>query len=316
MTLALDLTSSVCGPLRLLTPVNSASIHPLGVGDEAETLAHLAARPLHTVVMAGFIRDNGLVSSHHRGVFYAARGDAGQLEGVALIGHHTLIEARTEAALAAFARLIRADASAHLIMAEVETTKRLWSHYAGCGFAPRLICRVLLFEQRRPVEARESAPGLRPATMDDLARIMPAHAAMALEDTGLDPLEVDPEGFRLRCARRIQQNRVWVRTEGERLIFKADIIAETPEAVYLEGIYVNPEERGKGYGLRCLSHLTHHLLARTRSVTLLVNEHNLAARRLYFKAGYKLHSRYETIFLGQSGPRKCARRSAGYERRK
>ncbi|MDQ3257620.1 MAG: GNAT family N-acetyltransferase [Acidobacteriota bacterium] len=277
----------------------SLTVHSLIDEHVPEVLSFLAARPIHTVIMAGLIRDNGLVSSRHRGAFYACRNTKGQLEGIALIGHHTLIEARTEAALAAFARLLRADSSAYMILAEAETIKRLRIYYSGSGSAPRLICRELLLEQRCPVETHETVGGLRMAAINDLARMIPAHAAMALEDTGINPLEVDPEGFRLRFARRIEQKRVWVWTEGERLIFKADVLAETPEAAYLEGIYVNPEERGKGYGLRCLSQLSRSLLARTRSIVLLVDEQNLAARGLYFKAGYKFRSRYETVFPGK-----------------
>ena len=277
----------------------SLTVHPLIDEHETEVLTYLAARPIHTVIMAGLIRDNGLVSSHHRGAFYACRNQKGQLEGVVLIGHHTLIEARTEATLAAFARLIRADSSAHMIMAEAETIERLRNYYSSGGFAPRLICRELLLEQRCPVETHETVSGLRLAALDDLARMIPAHAAMAFEDTGINPLEVDPEGFRQRFARRIEQKRVWVWTEGERLIFKADVMAETPEVAYLEGIYVSTEERGKGYGLRCLSQLSRSLLARTGSIALLVDEQNLAARGLYFKAGYKFCSRYETIFPGK-----------------
>src|ERR671939_990672 len=72
---------------------------------EAEALSFLCARPVHTVVMTGFIRDNGLESPFNRGTFYGCRNAAGQLEGVALIGHVILVEARTVAALKAFARL-------------------------------------------------------------------------------------------------------------------------------------------------------------------------------------------------------------------
>ena len=56
-------------------------------------------------MMAGFIRDNGVVSPLNRGTFYACRDVAGRLEGVAHIGHATLVEARSEAALSAFAHL-------------------------------------------------------------------------------------------------------------------------------------------------------------------------------------------------------------------
>ena len=34
----------------------------------------------------------------------------------------------------------------------------------------------------------------------------------------------------------------------DKLVFQADIVAETDEVMYLEGIYVNSEDRGKGIG--------------------------------------------------------------------
>jgi predicted GNAT family acetyltransferase len=37
---------------------------------------------------------------------------------------------------------------------------------------------------------------------------------------------------------------VWVIVKDQRLIFKADIQAETPEVIYLEGVYVSPKARG------------------------------------------------------------------------
>jgi predicted GNAT family acetyltransferase len=120
---------------------------------------------------------------------------------------------------------------------------------------------------------------------------------MAHEESGVNPLERDPEGFRRRCARRIEMGRVWVWVEDDRLIFKADIISETPEVIYLEGVWVNPAERGKGYGLRCVSQLGRELLERTGSLSMLVNERNSKALSLYRRAGYKLRGCYDTIYL-------------------
>src|SRR5215213_1405456 len=97
---------------------DSLSVHPLTGQDVSEVLAFLAERPLHTVVMAGHIRDNGLASPLNRGTFHGARDGSGHLEGVALVGHATLVEARSEAALAAFARLAQGCPRAHLMMGE------------------------------------------------------------------------------------------------------------------------------------------------------------------------------------------------------
>lgn len=264
---------------------------------ESEALAFLSVRPIHTVFMASLIRENGLVSPLNRGTFYGCRGDRGRLEGIALLGHATLIEARNEAALVAFARLAQTCSLSHLIRGEVEKVEQFWRHYAQDGRAPRLVCRELLFEQRRPVEGSESVMTLRRAKFEDLEQVMTVNASLAFEESGINPLKKDPEGFRLRSARRIEQGRVWVCVENGRLIFKADIIADTPEVSYLEGIYVPPEERGKGYGLRCMSQLGRILFQRTSSLCLTVNEQIQNAQAFYQKAGYEFRSYYQTIYL-------------------
>ena len=67
--------------------------------------------------------------------------------------------------------------------------------------------------------------------------------------------------------------------------------------VYLEGVYVSPEHRGNGYGARCMTQLTNHLLERTKSVCLLVNRTNVAAQACYRKAGYEFREYYDTLYL-------------------
>ena len=274
----------------------SVTTSPLTADCESEVLTFLAAHPLDTVVMAGLIRDNGLVSQLNRGTFYACRDEEGRLEGVALIGHLTMVKASTEAALESFACLAQEFRQAHVILGEQGEVRRFWNYYARAGQPMRLVCRELMFEQRWPVEVRESV-NLRQATLDDIELVMPVHAQIAFEESGVNPMERDPEGFRRRTARRIEQGRVWVWTDDGRLIFKADVIADTPEAIYIEGVYVNPEERGKGYGVRCVSQLSRTLLERTQSVCLLVNEQNRGAQDCYRKAGYKNRGYCETIYL-------------------
>jgi predicted GNAT family acetyltransferase len=279
--------------------LESSMIEPLDNGHTAEVLDFLSERPLHTVYMAGAVLDNGLVSPLNRGTFYGSRNAEGHLEGVALIGHATLFEARSDEALAAFASLAQQCSRTHMLLGEMDKVSHFWNHYAEGGQAPRLMCRELLFEQKFPVEVKKPVRGLRRATLRDLEMILPVQAEMAFEESGVNPMEKDPVGFRLRCARRIEQGRVWLWVERGRLIFKADIMSDTPDVIYLEGVYVNPHERGKSYGLRCFSQLCKTLLARTVSICLLVNEKNRKARAFYHKAGYDLRSHYDTIFLQQ-----------------
>jgi hypothetical protein len=288
-------------PLDRTIPAVSdrVTLHPLTDVHKAEVLNFLSARPLHTVFLAGFIRDNGLVSLLNRGAFYAARNCEGRLQGVALIGHATLIEARTDAALEAFAALARACPSAHMILGEKEKVSDFWGYYAKAGETPRLVCRELLMEMRWPVKNLKEVPGLRAATLDDLACVMKVNAEMAFRESGVNPMEKDPVGFRTRSARRIEQGRVWLWAEQGRLIFKADVMSDTPEVIYLEGVYVDPQDRGTDHGLRCFSQFSNMLVARGVSVCLFVNEKNRKARAFYRKAGYDLRSPYDTIFLRQ-----------------
>jgi predicted GNAT family acetyltransferase len=86
-------------------------------------------------------------------------------------------------------------------------------------------------------------------------------------------------------------------TENQKLIFKAEVVSETPETVYIEGVWVAPEARGQGLGKSCMSQLARTLLCKTKSICLFVNDENEEARRFYRQSGYHLRSVYDTIFL-------------------
>lgn len=262
-----------------------------------ETLAFLSTRILHTFVMTGWLHDNGVVNPLNRGTFYGHRNHTGELDGVALIGHTTLFEARSDEAVAAFAGLTQECSAASALMGEEKKVKQFLNYYVSGRPAPRLACRELLFEQRQRQQLGEEIPGLRLATSAELDLVTRVHAELASEETGVNPLAVDPNGFRMRCARRIHQDRVWVNVKDGRLLFKADVITQLKEVTYLEGVYVAPEERGNGFGASCIRQLTNHLLEHSKSVCLLIKEQNAAAGACYRKAGYQLREYYETLFF-------------------
>ena len=142
-------------------PVCDKTVKALGLAkeNENEVLQFLGERPLHTAAMTGFIRDNGLNSPANRGSFYGYRNDRGQLEGVALIGHATLIETRSEHALQAFANVAQECSTTHMILGEQERIEEFWSFYEEGGQESRLACRELLFELRWPIEIHEEEVG-------------------------------------------------------------------------------------------------------------------------------------------------------------
>ncbi len=278
-------------------PNLTLTVSELTEAETNEVIGFLSERPIHTVIMMGMIRDNGLSSEHNRGIFYGCRNSEGRLEGVALIGHATLIETRTRSAIRELALVAQIHSRLHMFMAEQEKAEIFWNTYADDGQPMRIACRELLFEMKNALERHGNVEGLRPATLDDLHLVAPAHAAMAEEESGINPLETDREGFLARCSRRINQNRVWVVVKDDELLFKADIQAETPELIYLEGVYVSPSERGSGFGRRCFTKLCSLLLDRTHSICVLANEENEKAHAFYRMCGFRCVSQYDTIFL-------------------
>jgi predicted GNAT family acetyltransferase len=154
-----------------------------------------------------------------------------------------------------------------------------------------------LYELSWPVEVHDTVAGLRPARVTELELVMPIQAELALVESGINPMEVDPEGFRARCLRRIEQGRTWVVLENDLLVFKADVISKTSEVIYLEGIWLREDCRQRNLGVRLMSNLMRRLLEDTKSICLLVNETNSWAQGFYLKCGFRFRSTYETIFL-------------------
>lgn len=277
---------------------NQSRVNVLNESDKQEVLSFLTVRPVHTVVMTSFIHDNGIDSPSNRGRFFSYRNAAGQLEGVALIGHTTLVEARTDDAVVALALKAReSETPINIMMSDGDSIESFWQYYSNENQQPRLVCEERLFEIKHPVLVRDEVPGLRLASADELLPIAEAHAEVAFEESGVNPLHKDRDGFLKRVLRRIEQGRVWVVFDGEKLVFKADVIAETSDVMYLEGIYVNPEDRGKGLGADCLSQLSRVLLEKVQHVCLLSNVDFQQAHNAYLKAGFKSKDSCVTMFV-------------------
>jgi uncharacterized protein len=275
----------------------SSMVTPLSIGNEAEVLSVLSTPTLTNVIMSGFIRDNGLTSPMNRGCFYASHDERKNLTGIALIGHTMLFEAFDDAAIQAFAALARKNSSNHLLMGEHNAVRSFWKNYAVSGESPRRTLPILFLQRLHPFEKYHSVEGLRLATRNDVEQVIRAHAEMAFETSGVDPLKKDPAGFRERYLRRIEQNRVWVLAKNGKLIFKADVLTESAEVAYLEGVYVSPEERGRGLGRSCLQAIGHTLLQGKKAIYLFVEQKNARLQSFYFSLGFSVGGHYDLLYF-------------------
>jgi len=154
----------------------------------------------------------------------------------------------------------------------------------------------------QPVYAIEQPPegdssGLRAASVDDLDLLVPACAATHREELGVDPLERDPESFRLRTVSQIREGRSWLWVEDGTILFKAEASAWTPSAVQLQQVWVDPAVRRQGNATRGLTDLCRLLLEQTPTVTLFVRPENAPAIRLYEKIGMRRVGTYRSVLF-------------------
>jgi ribosomal protein S18 acetylase RimI-like enzyme len=196
---------------------------------------------------------------------------------------------------AAFAREA-ARAAPRMLIGEARAASELWDAAEGSLPRPREDRPAQpVFVIREPPVA--GGTGLRQATQDDLARLLPACAAAHEQELGIDPLERDGDGFRWRTRSQIEEGRSWLWIEDDVILFKAEASAWTPSAVQLQQVWVDPEARRQGYGARGLADLCCRLLQRVPAVCLFVRADNLPAIRLYEAIGMEHVLDYRSLLF-------------------
>lgn len=87
--------------------------------DQTEAvLQFLSKKPIHCAYLTGLLHEHGLVSPLNQGTFYASKNILGELRGVALVGHATIIEPTNQEALKDLAEAASNCNSKHLVMCE------------------------------------------------------------------------------------------------------------------------------------------------------------------------------------------------------
>jgi ribosomal protein S18 acetylase RimI-like enzyme len=191
---------------------------------------------------------------------------------------------------------VAARSQARMIIGVADAVSALWEAARGRLPAVR--------EDRRgqPVFAIADPPppgetGLRPATLGDLERLVPACAAAHELELGIDPLRRDPDAFRWRTAAQIEDGRSWVWLEDDVVLFKAEASAWTPQAVQVAQVWTDPVARRRGYAARGMADLCRLLLATTPTVTLFVRTDNGPAIGLYEKIGMRKVLEYRSVLF-------------------
>ncbi|HVX43673.1 MAG TPA: GNAT family N-acetyltransferase [Mycobacteriales bacterium] len=192
-------------------------------------------------------------------------------------------------ALAAFGdRALRAGRRCSSIVGLTEAVLPLWSMLEPYwGPARAIRASQPLLATREPSRITPD-PAVRPVRLDQLDVLLPACVAMFTEEVGVSPIGRDGGAlYRARVRELIMTGRAFARIEDGQVIFKAEIGALSLEACQVQGVWVNPRYRGRGFGQAGMAAVVEQSLRdMAPAVSLYVNDFNAAARAVYARVGF------------------------------
>jgi uncharacterized protein len=174
------------------------------------------------------------------------------------------------------------------IVGPADQVAMVWSLLESAWGPPRDV------RAHQPLLAISDPPKLAPDPLvrrvrpDELEILYPACVAMFTEEVGVSPANGDGGSlYRARVGELIAQGRAFARIEDGRVVFKAEIGAATKEACQIQGVWVDPALRGRGYANGGMAAVVAHAQASVAPVvSLYVNDYNTAARAAYSRVGF------------------------------
>ncbi|SDQ99270.1 GNAT family N-acetyltransferase [Thermostaphylospora chromogena] len=257
--------------------------------DREEALAILDADPVANVFVASRVRSVGLHPARLGGQMWGF-GPRGAMTALCYAGANLVpVNAGPEAVHAFADRARRQGRRCSSIVGPAQAVIPMWEllepHW-GPARAVRWSQPVMAISTPPRVPPDPAVRRVRPEEFDIL---LPACVAMFTEEVGVSP-DVGDGGalYRSRVAELIRIGRSYARIEGDTVVFKAEIGAVTPQACQIQGVWVHPDLRGRGYAVAGMAAVVEHALACFAPlVTLYVNDFNLPARAVYRKVGFE-----------------------------
>ena len=82
------------------------------------------------------------------------------------------------------------------------------------------------------------------------------------------------------------------------MVFKAELAIVTRRTAQVQGVWVDPEFRGRGIATAAMAAVVRDALRRVApTVSLYVNDYNVAARRVYARCGFHPAGTFATVLF-------------------
>ncbi|MGR4884184.1 GNAT family N-acetyltransferase [Streptomyces sp. LARHCF249] len=271
----------------MLTQTTTRVLEP---GDLDAALDVLGREPVENAFVTSRVQVAGLDPWRLGGEMWGWYAD-GELRSLCYAGANLVPVCAEREAVRAFAdRARRTGRRCSSIVGPAEPTRLLWQLLEpSWGPARDVRSHQPLMVIEGPSTTVRADPLVRRVRKDEMDLIMPACVAMFTEEVGISPMSGDGGLlYQARVAELVGSGRSFARIENGKIVFKAEIGAATAGACQIQGVWVAPEFRGRGYSETGMAAVVGYALRDVAPVvSLYVNDFNTAARASYKRVGFR-----------------------------
>jgi predicted GNAT family acetyltransferase len=155
--------------------------------------------------------------------------------------------------------------------------------------------------RRQPLMVIDQPPTVAPdprvqrISADDFESYFAASVAMYTEEVGVDPGAGKESTYRSYCRWLVSEGRAFGIIENGRVIFKSDIGAASGQVAQIQGVWLDPELRGRGISIPAMAAVVEYVLAEYDQACLYVNDFNTPAVRSYLRVGFEQVGELATV---------------------
>jgi predicted GNAT family acetyltransferase len=280
------------------TAVGRGPVRVLNRSDLPAAIRILSSRPVENVFVASRVRSAGLEqASLGCPVWGYERG--GVLRALCHAGSNLVPVNADDEAIDAWTEFAGAQRMCASIIGPSEVALALWrrlAHRWGPSWAETRNVRP-----SQPVMAITSPPSVAPdprvrrVTLDQWDAYTDAAVKMYTEEIGVSPMQGNSAGYRFYVRQLITSGRAFGIFEGRRVIFKADLGSVSASVCQVQGVWLEPELRGRGLAAPAMAAVVQLARSIVPTVSLYVNDYNLAARATYRRVGFEQVGEFATV---------------------
>jgi predicted GNAT family acetyltransferase len=275
-----------------------SAVRVLRRADLADAVRILSINPVENAFVAARIRAAGIEQSSLGCPMWGfERG--GVLRSLCHAGSNLVPVNADAEAVAAYAEFAGPQRMCSSIIGPAGVALELWRRLTDRWGTPWSVVREV--RPHQPVMVIDSEPAIahnpqvRRVTLQHWDAYYQAAVKMYTEEVGVSPLQGNPAGYRFYVRQLITSGRAFGLFDGDRVIFKADLGSVSANVSQVQGVWLDPDLRGRGLAPPAMAAVVRLARSVTPTVSLYVNDYNHAARATYSRVGFRTEGEFATI---------------------